>query len=416
MKNSMNSNFLGYKFGYGIAVILVCLCMMHPIHALFGFKIKVLYSFSILYLVILGFYHAKLRIQKWAYLIPGAIVITGFLGSMISGESHQLLIGLSGAASFIAAYYLATYGFEMKWVVKGLILFDYILLVGCIIAFLYAYYGGAAVGDFINPETKRPIALYLTSFTNSVLGDIPGLDHYIRPAGLFDEPGSLVLFNVLVVCLNQVILRNSATSYRLLLLGLISFSFMAAIALILFTVIRLCFFARKLKVNIPKVIFSLVIGVGVLYSLSNPISELLGERIYSEKRGFFPGENRSGQVVAIIKNMNKHIFFSGNHGQPRTFEGQVEANPLTLLYESGVMIWLTYVITLCALLKTSFHKNPDIIYSCLVVILLLLQKPYLWSMYWSIFIWAIIIVIMRFANSTTQINQSSRHIKPEGAR
>lgn len=414
MKNLIKSNFLGYKFGYGIAAILVCLCMMHPIHALFGFKIKVLYGFSILYLVTLGFYQAKFRLQRDIYLISGAIVISGLMGSAISGESHQALVGLSGGASFIAAYYLATYGFEIKWVVKGLILFDYIVLFGCIIAFLYAFYGGAAVGDFINPETKKPITLYLTSFTNSVLGDIPGLDRYIRPAGLFDEPGSLVLFNVLVVCLNQIIFRNAVTSYRLLLMGLISFSFMAVIALILFAGIRLFFFSGKLKVNIPKVIFSLVIGVGVLYSLSNPIGELLGDRIYSEKRGFFPGENRSGQVVVIIKNMNKQIFFTGNHGRPKTFEGQVEANPLTLLYESGVMIWLAYVITLCVLLKTSVHKNPDIIYSSVVIILLLLQKPYLWSMYWSIFIWATIIVIMRFANSTTLI--SNRCLEPKGAR
>lgn len=415
MKTLMKSNFLGCKFGYGIAVVLVCLCMMHPIHAIFGLKIKLLYSFSVLYLVALGSYQAKFQIEKAAYLIPSAIVIAGLIGTMISGESHQLLVGLSGGASFIAAYYLATCGFEMKSVVKGLVLFDYILLVGCIIAFLYAYYGGASVGDFINPETKRPIALYLTSFTNSVLGDLPGLDHYIRPAGLFDEPGSLVLFNILVVCLNQVVLKNTVTSYRLLLLGLISFSFMAVIALILFAVVRLCFFSTKLKVNVPKVIFSFVIVVGTLFALSSPISELLGDRIYSEKRGFFPGDNRSGQVVVIITNMNKRIFFSGNHGRPKTFEGQVEANPLTLLYESGVVIWLAYVITLCALLRASFHKNPDIIYSCLVIILLLLQKPYLWSMYWSVFIWATIIVIMRFANSTTLINQSNRHLESEGA-
>ena len=407
---------LDRKFGYGIALVLVCLCMMHPIHAVFGLKIKVLYSFSILYLVALGLCLAKFQIEKGVYLISSAIVIAGLIGTMISGESHQLLVGLSGGASFIAAYYLAISSLEMKWAVKWLVLFDYILLVGCITGFLYAYCGGTSVGDFINPETKKPISLFLTSFTNSILGDIPGLDRYIRPAGLFDEPGSLVLFNVLVVCLNQVILKNTATSYRLLLLGLISFSFMAIVALVLFMVIRLCFFATKLEVNVPKVIFSFVIVAGVFFALYSPISELLGDRIYSEKRGFFPGENRSGQVVAIIKNMNKRIFFSGNHGRPKTFDGQVEANPLTLLYESGVVIWLAYVIALGALLKTSFHKNPDIIYSCLVIILLLLQKPYIWSMYWSIFIWATIIAIMRFANSTTHIHQSNHHLKLDGAR
>ena len=72
MKSSMMSN-LGRKFGYGIALILVCLCMMHPIHAVFGLKIKVLYSLSILYLIALGLYQAKFQIEKVIYLISSAI-------------------------------------------------------------------------------------------------------------------------------------------------------------------------------------------------------------------------------------------------------------------------------------------------------------------------------------------------------
>lgn len=419
MKSSNIPNLLSIHFFFGIALALVCLCMMHPIQALLGVKIKVVYSLSVFFLVFLGLYQAKFRIQKNIYLIGFAIILSGCLGTMFSGHPHQLLVGFAGASSFIAAHYLATNALQMNGFVKGLVLFDYILLAGSIIAFLYIFFGGQLVGILVNTETSQPLFFFLSAFTNSchlsatpfsflhsinhcqVIADSLDLTLYIRPAGLFDEPGSLVMFNILVVCLNQVVLKNTVTSYRLLLLGLISFSFMAVIAIILFTAIQL-FFSRNLYFSLLKVIIGLSFVVMICYFLFDPVNIIFFKRLYSEGGGFLVGENRMSQVLAIIQNMDTRIFFSGNHGQPKVFEGQVEANPLTLLYESGIMIWLGYVITLCTLIKMSFHENPDVIFSCLVIVLLLLQRPYIWSMYWSIFIWATIIVIYRFSHLMAQ--------------
>jgi hypothetical protein len=72
------------------------------------------------------------------------------------------------------------------------------ILIGGWIGFGYAFIGGNPIYQIINLETLKPIDFYLSTFTNSVAENV------IRPSGLFDEPGALVMLSNLVVIINEV--------------------------------------------------------------------------------------------------------------------------------------------------------------------------------------------------------------------
>lgn len=92
-----------------------------------------------------------------------------------------------------------------------------VLLIGCVIGFVYVLLGGEAIFQFAN-EDGRLNGLFLTTLSTSKVLRI------IRPAGIFDEPGTLSFVICMIAALRHGLRMEKRTTWIMLSLGLITFS------------------------------------------------------------------------------------------------------------------------------------------------------------------------------------------------
>jgi hypothetical protein len=125
-----------------------------------------------------------------------------------------------------------------------------ILLVMAVLAwvsFIYVLRGGAPSFE-ISGYPGQPVSLYLTSMALSIHGQGPGT--FLRPSGIFDEPGAFAFFISLCAACRMLFDMDRNKTWCLLIVGLVTTS----IALVIFImVVGLREFLRKRpQLNNPK--------------------------------------------------------------------------------------------------------------------------------------------------------------------
>jgi hypothetical protein len=290
--------------------------------------------------------------------------------------------------------------FVSKRCITVLIWLNMIILVGAWIGFAYAFYGGAPILEVTAPEIQRALPLYYTTFTNSIVLNI------IRPSGIFDEPGALAMFSIMTVCLNELCRGNRVYSILILMLSLITFSLMSLFAILLYIM-----FMFKKNISIKNYIWFIVIlcmlGIGYLFG-GDVVQDLYLNRFILVD-GKFAGDNRTTQVMNFFELINSNIFFSGYdsiNGSYLTVDQS--ANPFSLLFSSGFFVWLPYFVVILWLLSFSFNDVAQIRFVALIMALLLLQRPYIASMFWGLFINYILFILYR---SWTDVKERTKQIR-----
>ncbi|CAN1535266.1 hypothetical protein MCETALH18_01587 [Methylophilaceae bacterium] len=368
------------------------------LHQLIGVNIKIVYVLSMLSLLLIM--HNKIRNKLSLRTAFMAISFLTFvlIASLISNNASQLLLGLSlllmysvSKLTVISDFFKHSSNFAFKFTVT--------LLFGAWIGFFYTLMGGEPLICIDNPD-GRLNCLYLTTFSNSDSIDFWRL---IRPSGIFDEAGALSFFAILMVCLNELYDGGKPRSFVLLSLGLVTLS----LAHILCFLTYVTFFFRK------QMVFILLACVLFMGSLVNSVSKdsllylNLFQRFTINEDGRLNGDNRSNQIDEFFSLLDNNISRYGNNvivnegGQDAGAIDQ-SSNPFSIWYSYGVLMWMTYAIVLGVLSYHMFDRNKSVQITSILLIMLLLQRPYIYSFYWGLAICTVIALMFenKFSKST----------------
>lgn len=270
---------------------------------------------------------------------------------------------------------------EIEAVVRILSVLIAIILACAVIGALYAYFGGMPLLDFANPD-GRLNQLYLTTLTNAQT------DNFIRPAGIFDEPGALSFVTCLIAAMRSATGADRKGTWWLLGLGFITMS----VAHLLYVI---CHALQEWKgAGIKKIPLPIVVAMASLIFIGislPPIKELFHALFISRFYDGQLGDDRLGMFGNAINYLSLQAFLFGVDSDCAA--GLVSCtskgyeyfgdNPLTLLVKWGLLISLPYYLVMGCLLIRFFRKFDFII---LGIFLLLLQRPYVMSYGYSMLV------------------------------
>jgi hypothetical protein len=150
---------------------------------------------------------------------------------------------------------------------------------------------------------------------------------------------------------------------------------------------------HKVKIGFSAVLLSLYFLLSVLFPL-NPIFKIL-DTFYGDRLVFidgnFVGDNRSNQISDFFNIVNNDILIYGSKNLTQKYDGMdFSSNPFSITFGYGLIISLPYFFLLGWLawstIKHGFHNS----YTSIGIILLLLQRPYIYHMSWSILIASVV--------------------------
>lgn len=274
-----------------------------------------------------------------------------------------------------------------------------LMLIGCVIGFIYAYYGGQALAAFPN-EDGRPNGLFLTTFSTHYVSGL------IRPSAIFDEPGALSFLLCITVALRESLGMSRKTSWILLIGGLITLSTAHAIFFV-------CYWIKTQWVSLKGFFLSIIFISVILYILMNidsPVSVIL-DYIFNRFAivdGSLVGDNRSALIISAYNYLDMKTFLFGLDGDcimgsPSCFtKGYTQycCNPLTLVVHYGIFLSIPYYACMCFILFQSFKYKDLVIFG---VFLLLLQRPYIMAYGYAVILF-IYIYSLAFKKDFTSIN------------
>jgi len=354
------------------------------------FNIDVRNLFVVIALIsfFLIFSSKKILINREILNLIFLLLLIGSIGTIFSGKSSQILM----VTCLSICVLIISSGWDFFTDKKALyfqILLSYILTSTSIIGFLYAISGGES-SQTVVLQGGREVFYYLTTFTNSVVGNL------IRPAGIFDEPGALAMFITLVVSLNEMLGGDRKHSYFLLLSGLVTGSFILFLITILFFVYR-----GNLKYLI-YLFLSFVIYIVVLRDsfFTDIIDTFFLSRInvieFTDGKLF--GDSRSVQVYEFFDIVNWDMTLRGV--EDRTDSIDQSSNPFSIYYGYGIFVWIPYILLEFWLLYASFFYVKKVRFPALIIFLTLLQRPYIYNLYWCFMITLAVFSIYKIQNKT----------------
>ncbi len=256
-------------------------------------------------------------------------------------------------------------------------LVHYWMLLLAILGFVYTILYQSPLLVIDNPD-GRSNGLYLTTLSNTYIAG------FIRPSGIYDEPGTFSFIICLIVALRETLSMDRRLTGRLMFLGCITFS----IAHLIFLVIYLLhvYKASKLFMGIIYFVCSFYILL-IIFDGFAEFSEIFLNR-FSIVDGEFIGDTRSPLIKnaweyldttsaifglngdCILRNSNCNIFQYNPY----------DDNPLSLITHYGLTLSWNYYFLLLYL----FYRFLRFDMIAIGVFLLLLQKPYLNSFGFSI--------------------------------
>jgi hypothetical protein len=250
----------------------------------------------------------------------------------------------------------------------------FIILTLSIIAFFYRLYGGESLYSYVD-NNGRVNNLYLTSFSTYEIYN------FIRPAGIYDEPGALSFYVCAIAALRNLLNKDSKQTWVLLVMGLVTFS----VAHVVYMITHFAVEKQSLS-NVRNLLYLIsVMVVAVIATNSGDyvnnffLSRLLPTGTESE----VVGDNRSillfnsliylaHNPMAILFGADETCRFNFNVCEPQ-FPPMGE-NPLTLLVYYGLFLsWPYYLFLLIMLLSPIFGKRYWVTFG---MGLLFAQRPY----------------------------------------
>ncbi len=369
--------------------VLICMLLIPSavLHSIVGANERTIFLISVPVLLFLIF---LIFGTGMPIITPGLVIFlitTGFFGSVISGASSQLFMALVLAFSIFIGYKLSVLIINPR-VLKILTFFLLLLLIGGIVGVLYSLAGGEPQLEL--QVVYRVSKLYLTTFSLSTIGDL------IRPSGIFEEPGSFAMYAVIVTMYNDILGKNQKLNFLIIFMIIFTGSLAGLSMSILYFFTSNSMRSKKNKKIRLIIIFAIVFTV-IVSAFSTSNSGTVFELFYSDRisidDGKLSGDNRSNQIYEFFSLVNKDILLKGSKAIGIQNETDQSSNPFSIVYAYGLIISIPYYFILSYLIYVTFSKGIGRSYSSFGLFLLLLQRPYLYHMSWSILIASLIWLI-----------------------
>jgi hypothetical protein len=265
-----------------------------------------------------------------------------------------------------------------------------IVALGAWVGFLYALAGGGPMFSIENPD-GRVNDFFLTTFSNWSIGNL------IRPAGIFDEPGTLSFVICFVAALRNHLGQSRRLTWQLLLLGLITTS-------LAHVVYMLCHAAQDrqfLRSKMKYLLFAAVVGVVAAFNLELP-DTLEAEVFFSRfvvEDGRIGGDTRSDLLSSALERINGETFLFGLDSDcitnptvcARKDYGLFGETPAGLVLLLGIFMATPYFYVVLTVLWRALRRRN---FSWLGLFLLLLQRPYV-----ETFGYSLLILLVAFSGS-----------------
>lgn len=310
------------------------------------------------------------------------------LSFILTNEFINLKIGFLASVILFLSFQTSDLIFSKK-TITYLYLLTLIIIFGAWIGYIYVKLGGAMLFEVANPETKETkIYFFLTTFSNHLV------NNEIRPSGLFDEPGSLIFFITFVVIMMEL---HKFPKYQSLLVLSLSIISNSMVGLLLVTIYVFFYYKKKFMILLP---FLLSVLLSLVYLRFTFFDHLL---IRFSNLDNLIYNNRVLQVIEFFENVDMKTFLYGyEFSEKNRFINSQTASPFSILWGHGVFLWLPYVLIEFWLIYKFFFGTKSVQFSAMAIFLTLLQRPYIYSMYWGFVIMYPIIVLYKFEN---QINK-----------
>ena len=150
----------------------------------------------------------------------------------------------------------------------------------------------------------------------------------------------------------------------------------------------------------------MLVAVGVLNVTSERVSILIDNFFLKRLEivdGRLKGDNRTHQIEAFFEIVDLEMTLKGDKASGNIYaEHDFSSNPFSIYYGYGIFIWIPYAALEVWLLYCSFFYRPHLRFPALAMFLILLQRPYLYSLYWSIMICIVVVTIYLVQRNTVK--------------
>lgn len=340
-----------------------------------------------------------MRVNQWqvdqkSIIYSLILILVGAIGSLIAISDSQILM-LTAFALNTLNVSLGLRIFTAPKTLKYLTFLCFLFIAGGIFASIYVSLGGGPVMQLDLPD--RVSYFFFTTFTNAYAGSS------VRAAGIFDEPGALALFFTIAVALNEAFSVNKKWSLYILILGLTTGS--VALFTILIVYLLYNIHAKNAKLMISGII--LASGLMLIPTIYDSVQDNFAHR-FEVVDGRLEGDNRTHQIENFFDDVTIDITLRGEKASTKVYqEADRSSNPFSIYFRYGLVAWLPFLFLELWLLYASFAYMRILRFPAMAMFLVLLQRPYIYNLYWSMMIMLIVVSIYRLQQGGRSGGQSS---------
>lgn len=261
-------------------------------------------------------------------------------------------------------------------------LFLLIISTGAWVGFIYALQGGESLFSIENND-GRENAFFITTFSNFYIGS------FIRPSGIFDEPGSLSFIICFIAGLRHNLDQPKKATWQLLLLGTITLSIAHFIYLI-FHALQDRSYLLSGKKTLISVISIICLIVATAFSAAGDDAEMFFSR-FVVTDGKLTGDSRTDLFYSALDRIDSVNLFFGLDvdciAKSKVCEekghGQFGETPAGIILLLGIFLSFPYFLILIWLLCSAIVWRNFV---AIGLLLLLLQRPYVMNYGYSLLI------------------------------
>jgi len=367
-KNAHSHNFFVYS------TFLMAFVVMSPVVNYLNFR--GIYIIIALFIVIFFISTMKRKRLKWWFvLLASPMLITSSITSLYWEDARYML----SLVFFIFSLYMLQY-LNIKDVGKVVDVASWFLLLViamAVVGFIIALVGFDPLLEFPNPD-GRSNYLFYTTLSNAYFGN------FIRPSGIYDEPGALSFYICFVAAMRHLLKRDNKLTWALLTLGFITLS----LAHFIYFIFHLS--AERIdRRNLLRflIVGSLVVFIALSTGFHQIFSDKLVSRLAVTDNGTIVGDNRSFRALNVIDLISQKTYVIWYGADPSCrFEYKVckqkfpmmGENPLAPMALEGLLVsWPYYLIVISLLVSPIFGRRYLV---CMGIGLLLMQRPSVTSM------------------------------------
>lgn len=373
-------------------MLLHAVFLISPIMYLLGFRALVIIPTTLLLLCIIMAV-GKRDVPVWVLLLTSASLATA-CGAGVYWESWRVALFPAFFGVSLLTVSIST-SQERQRVVGVASVLLIVVLAGAWISFLGALNGLSPIGEFTS-ATGRMLTAYPTTLTPVIIGG------FIRPAGIYDEPGALSLVVCVFAFLRHVMHMDKKTTWAMLLLGFVTFS----LAHLVYVTIHFLSERRVLRawtglVVIGSVAFIALSAIGVWDYFDTRL--LARVSVTAESDRLIRGDNRSTKMLnafEAVKEGGGTVFMYGI--DVACMEGSTDCennhplmgqNPISPLAHQGILVsWPYYLFVLVSLVIGGLRRSW---WALLAVGLLFMQRPSVLSAGYSMLAALVLISLVR---------------------